>query len=72
MVAAKLATLRPSPSLFILKDVSQLQLNSTRKHVFFAGLTFLDIVIWRCQQQGYMVQKRRIIIFGLDEIEDMI
>ena len=44
MVADKLATLlqvniTPSPSLFILNDVSQLQLNGTRTRVFLAGLT---------------------------------
>ena len=44
LVADKLATLlqidiTPSPSLFILNDVSQLQLNATRSRVFLAGLT---------------------------------
>ena len=29
----------PSPSLFLLNDVSQLSLNKTCKRIFFAGLT---------------------------------
>ena len=44
MVAAKLSVLldidvSPSPSVFLLNDDSQLQLNKTRTRVFFAGLT---------------------------------
>ena len=34
-----LVNITPSPTSFILNDVSQLQINSTHKCVFFAGLT---------------------------------
>ena len=44
MVSEKLSQLfevdiTPSPSLLLLNDISQLNLNSTRSRTFFAGLT---------------------------------
>lgn len=44
MIAEKLLTIlstaiRPSPSVLLLNDVSQLHLRAAQKHVFFSGLT---------------------------------